>query len=343
VSCYYVASIGELAEFPSGPMDVDPVKRVSGSTLIFALLLLLFSVAAVALPWFDKSLTLRLHQAADPAFSAFMGRTLFQGGFPGGGDLVIFGMLIATTSYVLASLGAGPRWLQAWLPSFGYALFAALVSAVCFVHGLKWVIGRARPKEVVNQGLAYSDWFEIGPHYITEGVYHGSFPSGHTLAAMLIMLAAYVLAGDSSHSRTLRLSGWGVGVLALSYAGGMSVARSMSLSHWISDGVLGILLGWMLQHACYYWILKVPQQNRRPELRQALPCMFELRLGLLALGFTTGLTCALLGLRALTLGLHPLLLLVPFGACVCCWFARRGLRLYSHFNQQLAKNVAEIS
>lgn len=323
-------------------MDGAPVKRLSGSTLLFTTLLLLFLVIAVVIPPFDQALTMRLHRAADPAFTDFMGRTLFQGGLPGGSDLVIFGIVIAVTGYLLASFGRGPRRLQYWLPSFGYALFAAIVSAVCFVHGLKWVIGRARPKEVVNLGLPYSDWYRLGPHFITEGIYHGSFPSGHTLAALLIMLGAYVLAGDRAHSRGLRLWGFGVGVLALGYAVGMSIARAMSLAHWVSDGVLGLLAGWMLMHACYYWILKVPQQNGRPQLRHELPLLFELRLGGLALGFTAGMTCVLLGLRALTLPDHRVLwLLIPFGALLGYGFGRRGLRLYARFNHLLAKSIAD--
>jgi len=312
------------------------VKRFSSAQLIFCFLLLLFIILATALPAVDRDLTMRLNQAAVPAFTDFMGRTLFQGSLPGGGDLVIFSMVALVAGYFLASFGVGPKWLRRWLPSCGFALFAAIASAVCLVHGIKWFVGRARPSEVVAKGLAYTDWYQFGPHYINEGIYRGSFPSGHTLAAFLIMLGAYVLAGDRTFSRKVRFCGWIVGVLALAYAGGMSIARAMALSHWLSDGVLGILLSWMVMHACYYWILKVPQQNRRPELRAKLPFLFEFRLALFALLITFGMTCLLLGLRGLVLlGIHPLLGLIPFGLGVGYWAGCRGLQLYRVFSHQL--------
>jgi len=312
------------------------VKRLSPANLLFFYLLLLFIILGVLFPAYDHDLTMRLRQLANPEFTGFMGRTLFQGDLPGGGDLVIFGMLLAVIGYLSGSFGRGPKLFRRWLPSLGFALFGAIVSALCLVHGIKWVVGRARPSVVVSKGLAYTDWYQLGPHYITEGIYRGSFPSGHTLAALLILLGAYVLAGDRSHSLRLRAIGWGIGVLALGYAGGMSVARAMSLAHWLSDGILGILLGWMVMHACYFWILKVPQQNRRPELRETLPLLFELRLGLLAILTTFGVTCFLLGLRGFfLLGVHPLLLLVPFGVGVGFWSGRKGLHLYRFFNNQL--------
>lgn len=305
------------------------MKRPSPANLLFFCLLLLFVLLGVFLPEFDRDLTMRLHHAADPGFTSFMGRTLFQGDLPGGGDLVIFGMLAMLAGYFLASFGAGPKCLQRWLPSFGFALFAGLASAVCLVHGIKWVVGRARPAEVVSKGVAYSDWFQLGPHYISEGAYRGSFPSGHTLAALLVMLGAYVLAGDRTQALKLRTAGWMIGLLGLAYAGGMSIARAMSLAHWLSDGMLGILLGWMVIHACYFWVLKVPQQNRHPDIRKQLPFLFELRFGILVVLATVGFTSALLGLRGFfLLGFHPLVLLIPFGTGIGLWAARRGVQLY---------------
>ena len=312
------------------------MKRFTLANLLFSILVLLFIIFAAVLPGIDRTLTMRLNQHAIPVFTKFMGRTLFQGGLPGGGDLIIFSMLAVIVGYFLGSFAKGPIWLQRWLPSLGFALFGGITTAVCLVHGIKWFVGRARPSEVVSKGLAYSDWYHFGPHYINQGIYRGSFPSGHTLAAFLIMLGAYILAGDRSYSLKLRAGGWGIGLLALIYAGGMSVARAMSLSHWLSDGVLGILLGWMVMHACYYWVLRVPQQNRHPEIRAQLPKLFEFRLGLLALLCTFGLTCTLLGLRGIfVVGLHPLLLLLPIGLVVCFWSARKGLQLYRFFLRQL--------
>jgi membrane-associated phospholipid phosphatase len=319
-------------------MTLLPLRQFVADNRLFTTLVLLFGVLGAVLPSIDYELTLWFSRHRNPAFSEFMGRSFFESGVPGGADLVIFAMLAALVAYLLASFEKGPTALRNWLPSFGFAVFGAIVSAVCLVHGTKWIIGRARPKEVVYQQLAYSDWFAGGAHFINEGIYRGSFPSGHTLAAFLLMLAAYGLAGDPRHSRGLKLAGWGVGTLALTYAGAMSVARAMSLSHWVSDCVLGMLLAWLLMHACYYWVLRVPEQNRlrRAGQESRSPRLFELRLGLLVLGCTAGVTLALLGLRAVfVLQLHPLVLLLPVGTLLAVFFIRATISLYQAFQQRV--------
>jgi membrane-associated phospholipid phosphatase len=319
-------------------MTLHTFRQLVADNRLFSILVLSFCLLGAVLPEFDYELTLWVSRHQNPDFTRFMGRSFFESGLPGGADLVIFGMLAALAGYLLASFAEGPKALRNWLPSLGFAVFGAIVSAVCLVHGTKWIVGRARPKEVVYKQLAYSDWFETGVHFINEGHYSGSFPSGHTLAAFLLMLAAYALAGDPQHSRRLKLSGWCVGALAVAYAGTMSVARAMSLNHWVSDCLLGMLLAWMLMHLCYYWVLRVPAQNRlrRTGQESRSPRLFELRLGLLVLGCTAGVTLALLGLRAVfLLQIHPLVLLLPVGTLMAVFFIRSASSLYSSFQERV--------
>jgi len=116
------------------------------------------------------------------------------------------------------------------------------------------------------------------------------------------------------------------------------VARAMSLNHWVSDCLLGMLLAWMLMHLCYYWVLRVPEQNRlrRAGQQARSPRLFELRLGLLVLGCTAGVTLALLGLRAVfVLQLHPLVLLLPVGTLLAVFFIRSTISLYQSFQQRV--------
>jgi len=70
--------------------------------------------------------------------------------------------------------------------------------------------------------------------------------------------------------------------------------------------------------------------------------LFELRLGLLVLGFTAGVTCALLGLRAVfLLQLHPLVLLLPGGTLLSFWFGRAAASLYRTFRSRLFSSDRE--
>jgi membrane-associated phospholipid phosphatase len=280
-------------------MISKPEPKNVGRYVLLIFLLIIFVLFAVAIVPLDQHYSLLLREMSWPAFEDFYSRTLFEGDLPGASDISIIGILICLFFYVRSTRNPKRTKIRAEL---GFAIFGALISAVCFVNSTKWIIGRARPKEVVKKGLEYSDWFSFGPHYISEGIYRGSFPSGHTLAALLPLLLAYALAGNRENSSRVKLTGVIVGALALANAGLMAIARPMALAHWISDGLLGLLIGWILIHICYYWILKVPEQKRLNDFAahgSQLPSCWELVLGLWSLGFCAGLTLALLGGRSL--------------------------------------------
>jgi len=312
---------------------------------LFLTIIAATTISAFTLPHLDIELTRDISKISLPVFEDFFGRTLFQGSLPGAGDIIVFSMVLTLALYLKSNFKSEHMFWWRWRPSLGFAVFSALVTAVCFVHATKWAIGRARPKEVIKHHLAYSDWFEFGPHYISEGVYRGSFPSGHTIAAFLIMILAYVLAGDSRHSRRTRLIGYAMGVVACLYSGSMAVARSMALSHWLSDGVLGMLVAWALIHICYYWILRVPEQNlgrltATADNEDDLPRLWELRLGLFALGSSMGIMCLVLGCRALVLPHRGwFLLLAPLGAVLAIYFLRHTFRLQRRFSKQLRRQI----
>ncbi len=300
--------------------------------LLLALILILLCTAALTIHHVDYDTTIYLKQNAWPVFEDFYSRTLFEGDLPGTGDISIIGMLVCLGLYLFS---ARKERLARWRAELGFGIFAGLISALCFVHTVKWVVGRARPKEVFKQQLAYSDWFITGPHFISEGIYRGSFPSGHTLAALLPLLLGYMLAGNRENSPKVRIVGVIVGILSLLNAGGMALARPMSLNHWISDGLLGMLIGWLLIHLCYFWVLKVPQQRQllgAGKRSEGLPNYWELKLGLLSVAVSVCVICALFGLRALFLEVSLVwALLLPLGI-VAGFFAVKGWwRLYRRF------------
>jgi membrane-associated phospholipid phosphatase len=192
--------------------------------------------------------------------------------------------------------------LERWRPHFGFALTCALITAIQVVHSLKWVMGRARPKEVVYKGLAFSHWFEFGPHFITEGIYRGSFPSGHTAQVFLLMAVAYILAADPQLTPRTRRLGWFWGILALAYTLVMGVGRCMSFSHWLSDVVGSLTLSWVGMHLIYFHLLRVPEQVRFHRCwgrHPATPMVWEMQLCAWCLGLFLGAMGLLLGLRSL--------------------------------------------
>lgn len=316
--------------------------RAKHSLLLLIVLLLIAS--GIFLPHVDYTWTQELNRNAWPAFKNFFSRTIFQGDLPGAGDLPILGMILVAVFYIRAYLGPRSQALLRWRPALGFIIFGALVNALCFVHGTKWAMGRARPSVVFKKHLAFSDWYEFGPHFISEGAYRGSFPSGHTNSAFLLMLLAYALAGNPKHSLQTRLTGWFLGLGSLGFAASMAIARSMAFSHWISDGIIGMLLAWALIHINYFWILRVPEQNlyysALPDPRK-VPLLWELRLGIWVIGFTVGLVCLVFGMRAFFLPVSGwYVLLAPVGLSVSIFFAVLARRLYRRFSLPLKTTKA---
>jgi membrane-associated phospholipid phosphatase len=289
---------------------------------------LLISLGALSLtlvPIVDRPWTIWLRQHRWTGLDHFMDRTLFEGEWIGGGDPVVILLILAAVGYYLAWKGFFRDVLDRWRPHFGFALTCALISAIQVVHSLKWAIGRARPKEVINHGLTFSHWFEFGPHYITEGIYRGSFPSGHTAQVFLLMALAYILAADPAHSRFTRRLGWSWGLVALVYTIVMGIGRCMTYSHWLSDVLGSLVIGWAGMHLIYFQLLKVPEQirfHRQWGSHPRTPPVWEMQLCAWCLGLFLGAMGLLLAVRGVLRGhfwLAVALAPLSLGLTGCCY------------------------
>ena len=277
----------------------------------------------------DRDWTLFLSHHKLPRLMEFMGQTLFEGEPPGANDPIVIYLLLVVVYYFFG-------WFRPWLklplllrPHTGFMLTSALVGGLYIVHGLKWVVGRARPGLVIKHGWPFTDWFEFGPHFITEGIYYGSFISGHTAQAFMLMGIAYALAGDPLLRRPYRILGWVIGFMVLLFSLTMGVARCMSLSHWVSDILGALLSGWIIMHWLYHYILRVPDQRRYLAAHGRLPQMpklWELSISGYLLLVTIGAMQVVLGIRSiLLLHLNWLILMIPLGL----WLIRMGVKGFS--------------
>ncbi len=303
--------------------------------------LLLGSV--VALGWatvVDYPLTKWLAGNGWPAFAEFMGRSLFEGELPGGGDLVIFFIIGVFCFYAVSLRATAPDRVAAWRPALGFMVVGLVLTAFAYVHTLKWLVARARPHLVFDGHYAFSAWYEIGPHFITEGIYRGSFTSGHTAQAFVMMVLAYALAGSPTAGRGLKTAGWGVGALVVVYTLGMGLARCMSVSHWVTDVVGAMVISWVTLHVLYFDIMKVPQQQRhRTALARTggLRTGWELLLVFYLVALFLGILVSGIGLRALWVAQSRWLaiLLVP-GILTAVWGFRRSVACCRNLYRGLA-------
>jgi membrane-associated phospholipid phosphatase len=300
-------------------------QRLKGNAGLIALIsigLLVMAGAAIV----DKEWTIALSHHRLPQLVAFMEDSIFEGEPLGANDIVIFLLLTAVVAYYAAWRWPGSGKISALRPQTGFVLASALVTGIYLVHSLKWIMGRARPDLVLGHKAAFSHWFAFGPLFVTDGVYYGSFPSGHTCQAFLLMAAAFVLAGDPLAGKPVRILGWLWGILALVFSLAMGTARCMTLSHWLSDILGSIFLGSIGMHLLYFKVLRVPDQRRYadhhgrlPELPQA----WELILCLHVLLGTIGVMALIIGARAVWIWKSPwLVVMVPMGA-MFIWVARQ--------------------
>ena len=308
------------------------ISVIAGYRLfVLGLILLALVVTMTLLTGNDYAWTVWLHQHRIPWIDDFLGRTVFEGEGLGGSDFAILFLAMAVVLYIHAWRKPDHQKLKAWRPYLGFIVSSGLVSSVYMVHSLKWVMGRARPRMVIKKGMAFTEWFEFGPHYVTEGIYRGSFPSGHTAAVLSLLTLAYVLAAGPSRSVAQRTVGLMWGGVSIAYCFFMAIGRSMSLGHWLSDCLFSIFMGWALMHILYYRVLKVPLQMRYfldHQHHAATPKVWELRACIHILLIVLGAMAVAIGMRAFWEQSFPWLaaLMVPGGWMV--WFFGRQLNRF---------------
>jgi membrane-associated phospholipid phosphatase len=300
-----------------------------------------FAILAMTLAtvW-DQQVTAFLAEHRWSAFTKIMGRTIFDGELPGANDPLILVLLAAILVYTLSWRNAGQnKWLK-YRPHSGFILVAALAIAVLMTNGIKLSMGRARPDLVFEHHWPFSAWFAFGSHFIGNGPYRGSFPSGHTSQAFAAMAVSYVLIANPWFNAKVRFLGWAWGGFAIFASIAMGVARCMSSSHWLTDVVGAVCFGWLIMHWLYHWLFFVPEQRNYIVAQgkfPPLPRKWELQIGgLMAIG-TLGLFFFINGIRAVIL--HNTLWLAAFapaGAWLIYWTVKKIVHIRQTVRHKLA-------
>lgn len=296
---------------------------------IFIILSLISVTALSLLARVDYEWTFWLHDHQIEYWAVFVKQTLFEDGSFGGSDPGIFLQLILGAGFFFSYPGSRFPRLQRYRPYLGFTIFTSLVTGIGLVHGLKWIIGRARPYLIIDKGLPFSHWYEIGPHQVSDGSYFGSLPSGHTATAILMITLSYIMAADRTHSLPIQIMGWIWGVLTLIYATAMAIGRSMTLHHWLSDGFAVIILDWMAIHLIFFFILKVPRQVQYIKLHGRYPKLdryWELQLLWRVLLVVLAIVAAVFGIKAVIFQKAAWLILLLVPAVPLAVYTSKSLR-----------------
>lgn len=292
-------------------------------TLITISLIIMGLLSLVDFEW-----TLYLSRHRIDWLGAFMRRTMFEGGVFGGSDPGILVMLVPTIGYFLVLSSARFSSHKRWLPYLGFIFFSSLVTGLGLVHSLKWMVGRARPYLIIKKGIPFTHWFEFGPLHVSDGIFFGSIPSGHTATVILMITISYILAGDPAHSLRTKLLGWGWGILVMIYASLMVIGRSMTLHHWLTDSVGIILLDWIVIHLIYFRVLKIPRQVAVINATGEYPVTaryWELKLLWRLLVITLAVMATVIGIKSVIFQEMPALILMLIPALPTIYFMWNNL------------------
>jgi membrane-associated phospholipid phosphatase len=125
--------------------------------------------------------------------------------------------LVSVTLPVRIAIAGYLAWRRRW---WHFAAFvAAIVMSELLIGTLKGIYDRARPP---------------GSLVATSGA---SFPSGHSIAASVTIVAAVIALVPPGRRR----AAWGTAAVAFSAL--MALSRAYLGAHWLSDAVAGVLLG----------------------------------------------------------------------------------------------------
>jgi membrane-associated phospholipid phosphatase len=124
------------------------------------------------------------------------------------------------------------------------AFVVAIALSEALIGTLKGIYDRARP---------------LGSLVTTSGA---SFPSGHSIAATVTVVAAVIALVPPGRRRAW----WGAGAVAFSVL--MALSRAYLAAHWLSDAIAGVLLGTScaLLAALVVGALQRRWRGRRPDL-----------------------------------------------------------------------------
>jgi len=248
-------------------------RHVLHHSILLAAIVLSAAAAMTVLVPFEIALTRFISAHRANWFVELMGDSLFELEQPGGGDLVVFFLIVSVLLYTASSLLDTDCFRLPVIARLQRALLVRplicdalrrhrlrleflLVSSFCcsilMVKTLKLIMARPRPKRILFGGEPFSNWYEFGPYFLDQGLYRASFPSGHAALAITLIGLAYVVIYSGSWYRRPR-RGTLLLLTILLFAAAMATARIMSVAHWPTDVAFSLFGGWLLIHCLFFY------------------------------------------------------------------------------------------
>ncbi|MHA1818954.1 MAG: phosphatase PAP2 family protein [Promethearchaeota archaeon] len=220
-------------------------------------------------------------------FADFCDRSLFEGDAFGLQDIAYIFVVLALLLYILSFIPSLEPKLEKTRKYTGFFL-AASVTIIIASRGFKAFFGRVRPGAALSDPSLYTGQWCIGKYDLSDAFSHGSFISGHTALASIVIILGFLAIGTHKLWKILLAFG-----LTLAYTITMAVGRVMEGAHYPSDTLWSILVSIVIIEYLYFYVFKIPEQEAgtyRPSSKAAefsfifLVTFFEIGLLAIALG-----------------------------------------------------------
>jgi membrane-associated phospholipid phosphatase len=224
-------------------------------------------------------------------FANFMDQSIFDDGGIGGQDLVYFALAPFVIIYFLQFI---PKIKERFKDSqiFHYCgyIIVSIIVLVVVNREFKTFFGRDRPGSIIN----FTPMWMIGTLDISDGFSHGSFTSGHTTSAVLLVVFAFL--AIRTHKKLIVAL---ISTVTLAIVVIMGFGRVLHGSHYPGDVLWAAFIGVSLLTWLYFMVLKIPQQEERAFRIHAN--FGEFRWGFCFIFFSVGVTACALGIKYLIL------------------------------------------
>lgn len=190
---------------------------------------LLGSDLAVMLAWEDAS----NNRAWLQWWASVSSRSLFGGGL-GAQDISHLLVGLVVLAYGLSFWNPiGPR--QTVLRTWSTYYLACLLCFFVVNRGMKVFFGRVRPSDVMRNEQDYTSMWCIGNYELADALSKGSFASGHTTMAMILLPLAFTALGRGGRAVPLF-------IIALTWGLMVGWGRVINGSHYPSDILWAIIV-----------------------------------------------------------------------------------------------------
>ena len=316
---------------PDPPLDPALIRKIFLLTFVFAGIL----ISLMLIPYDFDAVILFMQIAQDSpffhSFAAFMDQTIFDGNPFGGQDPSFLLFLGALIGYFLTYIPAMPEKFRKLRLYFGFVIAVSL-SLTIISRGFKALFARVRPSGVLEYPLLYSPMWWFGHYSFDDALSKGSFISGHTTMAVVMMSLGFI--SLRSKKRWVTICSF---VATGSWALLMAAGRVFEGKHFPSDTIWAIWIGVLVIIWIYYAVLKIPDQEEGEFSLHGT--MAELRWTVLFLVFSVFVFGTIISLRYIFIGFIWYLPIMAIGFPIAAIFIWKRMQYILYGSKKIEKNA----